>query len=191
MKFSPDNGWILLCLAGLAGCSSGSSSGPAAPPDVVLPAGAPQPEQSLDGLPAAQVLKIKYDKAELRCQIDGSDGFSWDVLHDYSDKRTGHLIAKDGPLTVSANFQIDRIEIHQTEDLRTDSGNYELLYTPVILGTYSFQTGPVRGDGALSGQGPLQLFESVPTQLNSEIHLNCLFDTELKPAYRSQFIKKR
>jgi hypothetical protein len=146
-----------------------------------------QPAPSLDGLAPRDLIRAKYDKAQLECQVkfpttiaertnngitqniqNGSDSYTWDLLDDYSDTRTIQLQARSGEVSLIATIEVDQIQIEDNTVKSSDGTNtYELKDSPVLTGKYSFNVDkaiyePVTGSAlAPQGSGPFTIYEGM------------------------------
>jgi hypothetical protein len=144
---------LFLCttFAGCNGNDSSSSTGNPSPKDEVA--------QSLNGLSVKDLIKTKYQSAILECQLDfmiretqenvttnhpSENSVTWDLLADYADNKELKLTSKSQGNSVTADINIEKIDIQNANVLYENGQEYNFKNSPVI-----FSNTKVYSDGAI------------------------------------------
>lgn len=206
-KFNRILGLLALIVA-VAACSEKDDKkkpGTAAPQKPVAQA------QDLSGKTTAEVLTIKYDKADLVCGLwyqVGSEPATTQKPNDLLtvDLRTADLgqttlklQTKVDDRTVAFDFTANSLTIASTRLTTLDGTRYALEHSPVVELSYRYKETFGNTGNSISGQGPITVFEKVsdPALRTREgaagdpaayyLTLKCTVDTVIKPEYAGQF----
>lgn len=184
-------------------------------------------EEQLAKLSPEEILKTKYDQAELDCTLNfpvtvsnqgtqttdpASTSLKWDLLENYSDTEVlpFEVQAASGSVDLVGQLKIDKVEIIPSIDINQDGTNYQLQYTPHLTGSFTAKTAhPIlidQGSIGVSVSDPFDLYENIPPSASAtesgstqnpnqpdwisyQLHLDCMFNTKLKPEYQNQWAK--
>ncbi|HLD99316.1 MAG TPA: hypothetical protein VJB59_03600 [Bdellovibrionota bacterium] len=112
---------------------------------------------SLEGKSVAEILRIKYDQAQLTCKLQFSrgqridfgglpsevlseivlDATYWDLLNDYSDEKSFELKGAVRESWIKAEIKIKRIEVVQSVAYMDAQGKvFSMRYSPIIRAEY-------------------------------------------------------
>ncbi|OFZ52922.1 MAG: hypothetical protein A2428_07320 [Bdellovibrionales bacterium RIFOXYC1_FULL_54_43] len=131
---------------------------------------------SLEENSVTEVLRIKYNRAQLTCNLKFSRGqkadfgeqpsevFSeivqdaayWDLLNDYSDEKAFELKGAVRDSWIKVKIKIKRIEVVHSLTYMDDQGKvYRMRYSPILRAEYFFEENYVfiPEDGNMTGKG--------------------------------------
>jgi hypothetical protein len=132
---------------------------------------------------------------------------SWDLLNDYADEKSFSLEGAVRDSWIKAQVKIRRIEVVKSLTYTNASGkDFKMQYSPVLKAEYSYEQNivfvPGHGNVSGGGNGSNSINENIagalidsvlstePTESKDaySIRLDCVFNTELKPEYKDQWV---
>jgi hypothetical protein len=172
--------------------------------------------QTLDGKSTEEVLKIKYNKANLNCNlwvqygnelnksIAPNDSFSLDLLkNDINHESSKELSGTAQGQAVEVSIDLKDLKIaNETLVNRDTNTTYKMTNTPVIVLDYDYKQTPVRDGGlVISGSGhsertinekikdmSLNISNKSENGLGTYFnYLECSIETDIKAEYQDQF----
>lgn len=166
---------------------------------------------ALSGLAPADLIRTKYIKAVLTCELrkqkgikfnetaEPDDSISWDLINDYADSKTLTLKASVTDEFTIVTLNIKKISISSGTVFAADGKTYDLQYSPSLTTEFKSRTEIIEVDKLTLEHdfSATELSEGVPSQLLEssravEAKYNftkvyCLLSTEAKPEYQGQF----